>query len=183
MGLVIGLMALVGLVSSGAMPELEVDSMTFPLASDYINISSNADFEDYGLNGSGTANDPYLIEGLNLAGHVGNGIVIRNTDAHLVIKDCIMQNLSGRYRYVSTKGIFVEDAENVRAEDCKVSSIFFEGVKNGYIENNYRGFLLTTDLRSYNVSRLYFWLFTSYLPLLLSINSFISCFRSIASAK
>lgn len=135
MGLVIGLMALVGLVSSGAMPELEVDSMTFPLASDYINISSNADFEDYGLNGSGTANDPYLIEGLNLAGHVGNGIVIRNTDAHLVIKDCIMQNLSGRYRYVSTKGIFVEDAENVRAEDCKVSSIFFEGVKNGYIEN------------------------------------------------
>ncbi len=134
-GLVIGLMALIGLVSGAAISELEVDSMIFPFASDYINISNNADFEDYGLSGSGTADDPYLIEGLNLADHIGKGIVIRNTDAHLVIRDCTMQNLSGRYRYVNTQGIFVEEAENVRVEDCQVSSIFFEGVKNGYIEN------------------------------------------------
>jgi parallel beta-helix repeat protein len=133
--LVIGLMALIGLVSGGSIPKFVVDSMTFPFASDYINISSNADFEGYGLRGSGTAEDPYLIEGLNLSDHVGNGIVIRNTDAHLVIKDCIMQNLSGRYRYVSSQGISVEEAENVRAKDCQVSSIIFEGVENGCIEN------------------------------------------------
>jgi pectate lyase len=108
------------------------------------------DFESYGLRGTGTAEDPYLIEGLNLSDHTGNGIVIRNTDAHLVIRDCTIQNLNGRYRYVSTQGIFAEEAENIWIEDCKVPSIIFEGVKNGYIENctTDEGIYVTNNPRS-----------------------------------
>jgi parallel beta-helix repeat protein len=143
-------MALICIVYGGAVSEFVVDSMTFPFASDYISISSNVDFESYGLRGTGTAEDPYLIEGLNLSDHTGNGIVIRNTDAHLVIRDCTIQNLNGRYRYVSTQGIFAEEAENIWIEDCKVPSIIFEGVKNGYIENctTDEGIYVTNNPRS-----------------------------------
>ena len=61
-GLVVGLMVLIGLVSGGVMPELEVDSMTFPFASDYINISSNADFEEYGLNVCEGKNWTFIVQ-------------------------------------------------------------------------------------------------------------------------
>lgn len=83
-GMLMMLCSLIGLAASSQATELKVDSVAFPLASDYIHISSNADLVEY--NGSGTATDPYVIEGLNLRDHVGNGIVIENTDAHVLIK-------------------------------------------------------------------------------------------------
>ena len=137
MGLVIGLIALVGLVEGVSVPELNVDSMTFPFAENYIYISSNEDFKDYEIVGSGTVDDPYLIENLNLEDHVGNGIVIENVDVHLMVRNCTIKDLSGRYdpEYMGFQGIIIENAKNVRIEGCEVPSIILDGVEKGYIEN------------------------------------------------
>jgi parallel beta-helix repeat (two copies) len=152
-GMMIMLCVLIGLAASSQASEIQVDSMTFPLASDYINVSSNADLVGY--KGSGTVDDPYVIEGLSLKDHVGNGIVIENTDAHLLIKDCTMENLNGGYGGLDHVSIGLNDAKNVRVEDCKVEEgievegaekicfenctsdyIIFSGVKDGILKNS-----------------------------------------------
>lgn len=155
-GLFLGLFAMIGLAISTGVSEFKVDSMTFRLASDYVNISSNADLMKF--KGSGTADDPYIIDGLNLNNHIGNGIVIRNTDAYILIKNCTMANLTGNYYGLyDVNGINIDDAKNVRVENCRLSgsgsslsvssaeniqitnyrgkNIMFNGVKNGLIEN------------------------------------------------
>ncbi len=143
--------------------EFKVDSMVFPLASDYINISGNADLAKY--HGSGTVNDPYIIEGLNLLGHIGNGIVIRNTDAHVLIRNCTMGDITGGYYGLyDVKGIRIDDAKNVSVENCRLlgssgslsvtgsenilienyegNDLWFNGVKNGRIKNTTSGHIL-----------------------------------------
>lgn len=152
--------ALLGLTSAA---EFEVDSMVFPLASDYINISDNADLANY--HGSGTANDPYIIEGLSLLEHIGNGIVIRNTDAHVLIRNCtIGDTTGGYYGLYDVKGIRIDDAKNVSVENCRLlgshgslsvtgsenilienyegNDLWFNGVKNGRIKNTTSGHIL-----------------------------------------
>ncbi|MBN2251629.1 MAG: right-handed parallel beta-helix repeat-containing protein [Candidatus Altiarchaeota archaeon] len=146
------LSALTGLAVGSQSTEFTVSSMTFPLASDYICIKSNADLVDY--RGSGTAEDPYVIEGISLDDHVGSGIVIKNTDANILIRNCTLDDLSGGYEYLdrvsvrvdnaknvrvedcSVEGVEVEDAENMRFEDCTGEHISFSGVKDGTIKNS-----------------------------------------------
>lgn len=132
--LFIGLLALFCFVGGSEPSEVQVDSMKFPLASDYIHISSNSDFVGY--SGSGTADDPYVIEGLSLNDHVGSGIVIENTDAHLLIRNCTMGDLSGGYEGLDRVSIGVNDAKNVRVKDCKIEEgIEVEGAENILFEN------------------------------------------------
>ncbi len=150
--LFMGLLALFWFVAGAEPSDVRVDSMTFPLASDYIHISGNSDFVGY--RGSGTADDPYVIEGLNLKDHVGNGIVIENTDAHVLIKNCTMENLNGGYDALLPVGMNLEGVRNIRIEGCSVSdsdirisraenvrikgiegsALMFDGVRNGVIE-------------------------------------------------
>ena len=154
-GVFLGLFALIGLAAGSN--GFQVDSMTFSLASDYINISGNADLTKY--KGSGTAEDPYVIEGLNLKDHVGNGIVIRDTDAYILINDCTMENLSGGYMGLSALGMIIDNAKNIQINDCRISgsdlliskgeniqiescntsTILFDGVKNSTIINSTSG--------------------------------------------
>mgnify|MGYP001082968639 CR=1 FL=1 len=154
-GVFLGLLALIGLAAGSN--GFQIDSMTFSLASDYINISGNADLTKY--KGSGTAEDPYIIEGLNLKDHVGNGIVIRDTDAYILIKNCTMENLSGGYMGLSALGMIIDNAKNIQINDCRISgsdlliskgeniqidncntsTILFDGVKNSTIINSTSG--------------------------------------------
>ncbi len=127
------------LASGTGVPQESVSA--YPFADDYINISSSSDFEKYGLKGQGTPEDPYVIEGLNLLDHVGSGIIVKGISAHLLIKNCSMENLTGRYTlgdsdHMSALGISIESAENVRIENCSVPGIAFKGVKNGYLVNS-----------------------------------------------
>jgi parallel beta-helix repeat protein len=146
------LSALTGLAAGSQATEFTVSSMTFPLASDYISIKSNADLVDY--RGSGTADDPYVIEGISLDDHVGNGIVIENTDAYVLIKNCTLENLNGGYDALLPLAMNLEGVRNIRIEDCRVSdsdirvsraenvrfkdidgsALMFDGVLNGVIE-------------------------------------------------
>lgn len=138
--LLIIILAAFGELTSGAsVPQESV--LAYPFASDYINITSSSDFEKYGLEGHGTPEDPYVIEGLNLLNHVGNGIVVKGISDHLLIENCSMENLTGRYTlrdvdHISAFGISIEGAENVRIENCSVPGISFKGVKNGYLVNS-----------------------------------------------
>jgi hypothetical protein len=124
-GVFLGLFALIGLAAGSN--GFQVDSMTFSLASDYINISGNADLTKY--KGSGTAEDPYIIEGLNLKDHVGNGIVIRDTDAYILIKNCTMENLSGGYMGLSALGMIIDNAKIYRSMIAGYPVVIFSSPK------------------------------------------------------
>ena len=53
-----------------------------------INILSDINFIDYGFPGSGTAEDPYLIEGYNITTAFDNGIHIYGTTKYFIVRNC-----------------------------------------------------------------------------------------------
>ncbi len=79
-------------------------------------IQSNSDFTvDNGVTGgNGTAADPYIIEGWEIASPPTYGILIQNTNAHFVIRD-----------------VDVHDAFS----DSSFGAVDLEGVANGRLEN------------------------------------------------
>lgn len=59
-----------------------------------INISSDSDFASQGFNGSGTTDDPYLIEGFNITAGSSELITIKDTTVHFSIKNNFLNGLS-----------------------------------------------------------------------------------------
>ena len=79
---------------------------TIPLVvSNPIVILSDADFQQYSVSGSGTAEDPYIIEGLKITGS-GTLIKIENTTAYFIIRNNILIGDSA----MSTVGIAIHNA-------------------------------------------------------------------------
>ena len=74
----------------------------------YIDGNSQFTAENGVSSGTGTATNPYIIEGKNIDGQGGYGITIKNTDAYFIIRDCVIHNGAG---------------------------ISFDSVKNGKIDN------------------------------------------------
>jgi parallel beta-helix repeat protein len=65
-----------------------------------IEIDSNSDFEALGFPGSGTSEDPYIIEGYSIesTGTLSYGIYVTDTTAHFIIRNChIVQDYFGIY--------------------------------------------------------------------------------------
>lgn len=100
------------------------------------------------IGGSGTPDDPYIIEGwvIDTLGY-DYGIYIDHTTAHFVLRDCIV-------RYPQERaGIFLSAVENGRVEGCSVyggkvgihllssSNVVITGNAIGYCE---RGIILST---------------------------------------
>jgi hypothetical protein len=54
-------------------------------------IHNNSDFSDQGWPGSGTFDDPYVIEGFNITDNA-TGISIRNTTVYFEIRNCIVSS-------------------------------------------------------------------------------------------
>ena len=103
--------------------------------------------------GSGTFSDPYVIEDKNFNDLLGNGMLVRNTDAYLLIRDSTTENLSGSDDYPLPIGIGIQGAKNVQIENYTAYSgeilrvsdsqnikvrnyrgrnLFFEGAKEKY---------------------------------------------------
>ena len=99
---------------------------------------------------------PIVIENLILRNLPGNGIMITNTDANMVLKDITVESLGVRDQSSIPVGIGMQNAKNVRIENCtalggalfriansqniqiknnKARNFFFEGVKDSTIEN------------------------------------------------
>ncbi len=55
-----------------------------------IEIFFNGDFDTLGFSGSGTVDEPYLIENLNISGATTGLIYIRDTTVHFTIQNCFL---------------------------------------------------------------------------------------------
>jgi len=99
------------------------------------NIAFHSDAELAVLSGSGTANDPYIIENRILDSRLGDGrsaIFIEHTTKHLLIRNCTVYgattgDVSGRPSQIT-----LSDVRNVTIKDCTISgaasSSFITGV-------------------------------------------------------
>ena len=85
--------------------------------------------------GSGTADDPYIIEDWAIDASGKNGIKIQNTTAYFVIRNCLVEN-SGDYYY----GIYLENVINGKVENNTCSnnytSIYLGGSSSNTLSNN-----------------------------------------------
>jgi hypothetical protein len=120
-----------------------------------IEVVRSALLADVGVGEEGLS-APIIIKDLNLRNLPGNGIMITNTDANLVLKDITVESLGVRDRSSNPVGIGMQNARNVRLENCtalggalfriansqnisvknnKARNFFFEGVKDSMIEN------------------------------------------------
>ena len=85
-------------------------------------ITNNADFESQGWQGTGTNEDPYVIEGLLYDGGLGPYINITDVDASFVVRDCVMLSrpaVPAEYGSTSASYVTVRNAQNFTIEDCK----------------------------------------------------------------
>lgn len=82
--------------------------------------------------GSGTENDPYIIENWAIDASTGHGIWIQNTTAHFIIRNCLVKN--GDY------GIYLKNVVSGRVENCVFSNnsngIYLSSSSNNLISNN-----------------------------------------------
>ncbi|MFW9828940.1 MAG: nitrous oxide reductase family maturation protein NosD, partial [Candidatus Thorarchaeota archaeon] len=89
-------------------PVVSVRSLEEP-----ISIESDDDFIANGFLGSGTEEDPYLIESYCISSDSVNLIYVTGTTAHFIIRNCKLDGLTQNWE-----------------------GIYFENVENGVIENN-----------------------------------------------
>ena len=120
LGAAIVLLSVIVLVSIGTAGSAEAAD-AFP---GVIEVYSNADLDQLFLEnpswtGSGTESDPYIIEDLDInSTGFEQAILIRNTDKHLVIRNCIVHDFNDY-------GIFIQNVRNVTLENntCDPKSV------------------------------------------------------------
>jgi parallel beta-helix repeat protein len=82
-----------------------------------ISISGNVGFtkpDPVNGGGSGTKNDPYIIENWVISASSANGIDIEDTTAYFIIRNCLIENGYGGTGY---SGIFLDNVVNGRIEN------------------------------------------------------------------
>jgi parallel beta-helix repeat protein len=68
-------------------------------------IDDNDDFSNLGFNGSGTFNDPYRIEGLNITSSMGYLIEIKNTTAWFIIRNNLLDGLNSSFGGIDLRNV------------------------------------------------------------------------------
>ena len=125
-------------------------SATILIPSSHIVIIGDANFTSANgiVSGNGTPSNPYVIEGLSIDFESGDGISIRKTSAHFVIRDVEVRN--------SSKGIVLYNVTNGRIENSVLKNnsfgVYLRGcidcvvVNNTFIDNYYGIFLWQCDV-------------------------------------
>jgi len=89
------------------------------------------------VSGSGTWNDPYIIENVTIdGGSTGNGIEIKNSNVYFIIRNCTVYNID--FTYV---GIVLNNTDNGKLVKNNVSSgtgrgIYLDNSRNNTISEN-----------------------------------------------
>lgn len=111
-----GIITLVSLSMMISIPE-EASAYT---PHDPIHIQGNAEFTIVNgvTGGSGTSSDPYIIENWEIDATASNGIEIRDTSAHFVLRDCWI------YGDWKSNGVHLNKAANGRLQDLRVERMF-----------------------------------------------------------
>lgn len=105
------------------------------------------------VGGSGTENDPYIIENYSINAENADGIDIRNTTDYFIIRNCLVENGVDNYN-----GIHLENVVNGRIESC-ISENNYNGIHISYssytstsyntCSNNYDDGIHVRDYSSY----------------------------------
>lgn len=88
------------------------------------------DFE-HAVNGSGTSDDPFIIENLRIAVSNDVGIQINDTDTFTIIRNCSFEPADRIYRYYSSDGYGKTGIRLVNASNVRVEHSSFDGLENG----------------------------------------------------
>jgi parallel beta-helix repeat protein len=85
--------------------------------------------------GSGSEGEPYIIENWAISAKNANGIEVRNTTAHFIVRNCTSENGG-----LNNFGIYLENLANGRVENCKsknnIYGIYLNNSLNNSINNN-----------------------------------------------
>ncbi|MFO7992497.1 MAG: right-handed parallel beta-helix repeat-containing protein [Thermoplasmata archaeon] len=94
---------------------------------DRIVINGNGDYTPANgvTGGSGTEEDPYLIEGWEIdGGDVKEHLIdVQNTDAHFTIKNCYLHN-TGYDFFGGGMGVYTDYVENMTVTDCLITDTY-----------------------------------------------------------
>ena len=123
-------------------------STKFPsfLASEYnssIEVLSDADFVSQEWPGSGTESSPYLISNLRFSYPDQEPIIIANTRAHFVVRNCVFEKQGMPPLYGSVNAISIFNASNGIIRDCTISTT---GVAIG-VSNSSEMMILNNQVR------------------------------------
>jgi parallel beta-helix repeat protein len=101
-----------------------------------IYLVSNSQIESFCSLGNGTFSNPYIIENYVINVSATNGIWIQNTNAYLVIRNCVVEN-GTNYPWA---GISIRNCENINITGNSVNNnyhgIEFENSSNNIISGN-----------------------------------------------
>ncbi|MFX1286644.1 MAG: right-handed parallel beta-helix repeat-containing protein, partial [Promethearchaeota archaeon] len=120
-------------------PQLSINKNTEHQKYNRITILNDSAFGPIGYNfpGTGTANDPYLIEGYNITDSSGTLIHIENTIVCFIIQDCILDGISkahkGIYLHNVTQGTIFNNVLRNNYQSCYL----YDSDYNNTIENNW----------------------------------------------
>ena len=78
-------------------------------------ITSDADFVSQGFNGSGTLEDPFIIEGFRIATE-SDCIAVSDTVSHFIIRNCELYSDEDR----QGQGIYLNNVQYGRVENCTI---------------------------------------------------------------
>ncbi|MFX1264343.1 MAG: nitrous oxide reductase family maturation protein NosD [Promethearchaeota archaeon] len=84
-------------------------------------ITSNSDFVSQGWPGTGSIDDPFVIEGLLIRTREGSCIRVYRTDVYFVIRNCILD--VEEVNNEGTRGVFLERVIHGRIENCNISMV------------------------------------------------------------
>ena len=109
-----------------------------------IHIVGNAGFTpENGVNGggSGTENDPYIIENWAISAETNHGIWIEDTTAYFVVRNCVVENGDIGWPTPSYYGIRLENVANGRienniSENNNYGIVLFANSRNNVVTNN-----------------------------------------------
>jgi hypothetical protein len=87
-----------------------------------VNISSDSELAEYGWPGNGTESSPYLIAGLQFSYPDQEPIIIENTRAHFVIRDCVFEKQGMPAVLGNVNAIHIFNVSNGIVEDCSISA-------------------------------------------------------------
>ncbi len=114
-----------------------------PVRAGYIRITSDRDFIRYEFPGSGTIDDPYLIENYVLNSIVDFAIYIESTTKCFVIQNCTLTSIGDaiHLEFISNNGVIVRNNSitdsNIGIRLCSTSNI--EIRDNLFLKNRYAG--------------------------------------------
>jgi len=97
-------------------------------------ISSAYDFQELGFSGSGTVDDPYIIENLYIESE-NEALRIHDVDSSFIVRNCYMTSQHSTFALVD-----IQNARNITIEDCifemGMSSLRASDVETAVIRNN-----------------------------------------------